>query len=145
SAMPPNEVPGDQPPVPPATPAASPPPVSAPPAVPAQPAPAPAPVPGEPIRQGPSSLLAPGQLVAGQARRMTPEQVRTTTFSRSPLSRRGIHEEEVASFVHRVADELANRETEINRLLDENHRLKQAMRDWQTERIDQPGMDVAER
>jgi DivIVA domain-containing protein len=76
-------------------------------------------------------------------RRLSPEQIRTTTFTRSPLGRRGLSEDEVHTFVNRLAEELAARDSEIVRLLDENHRLKQAMRDWQTERIDQPATDAA--
>jgi DivIVA domain-containing protein len=87
--------------------------------------------------------LPPGQLVAGQMRRLSPEQIRTTTFTRSPLGRRGLAEDEVNTFVNRLAEELAARDSEIVRLLDENHRLKQAMREWQTERIDQPATDAA--
>jgi DivIVA domain-containing protein len=83
--------------------------------------------------------------MAGQPRRLTPEQIRTSTFTRSPLGRRGFNEDEVNAFTHRLAEELAARDAEVVRLIDENHRLKQAMRDWQSERIDQPPVDVTER
>jgi DivIVA domain-containing protein len=83
--------------------------------------------------------------MADQPRRLAPEQIRTTTFGRSALGRRGYNEDEVDQFANRLAEELAARDAEVVRLVDENHRLKQAMRDWQSERIDQPEVDVAER
>jgi DivIVA domain-containing protein len=76
---------------------------------------------------------------------MTPEQVRATRFARSQLGRRGYNEDDVNQFAHRLAEELAARDAEVVRLIDENHRLKQAMRQWQSERIDQPDVVVAER
>jgi DivIVA domain-containing protein len=83
--------------------------------------------------------------MSSQPRRLTPEQVRTATFARSPLGRRGYNEDEVNQFNNRLAEELAARDHEVVRLIDENHRLKQAMRDWQSERIDQPDVEIAER
>jgi DivIVA domain-containing protein len=101
--------------------------------------------PARPPTGATAGSLPPGQLVAGQMRRLSPEQVRTTGFTRSPLGRRGLAEDEVNTFVNRLAEELAARDSEIVRLLDENHRLKQAMREWQTERIDAPVSDAVER
>jgi DivIVA domain-containing protein len=83
--------------------------------------------------------------MAAQPRRLTPEQIRTSRFGRSPLGRRGYNEDDVNQFTNRLAEELAARDAEVVRLIDENHRLKQAMRDWQSERIDQPGAEVTER
>jgi DivIVA domain-containing protein len=91
-----------------------------------------------------SGAPLPGQM-SSQPRRLTPEQIRTTTFGRSALGRRGYSEDEVHHFNHRLAEELASRDAELVRLIDENHRLKQAMRDWQSERIGQPEVEVADR
>jgi len=71
-------------------------------------------------------------------RRLSPDQVRNTTFDRTMLGRRGVSEDEVQAFAHRVADELAAREADNTRLVDENRRLKQAMRDWQAQRLHEP-------
>ncbi|HMG45300.1 MAG TPA: hypothetical protein VK611_28465 [Acidimicrobiales bacterium] len=71
-------------------------------------------------------------------RRMSPEAVRNATFNRTMLGRRGVSEDEVQGFAHRVADELAAREADNTRLVDENRRLKQAMRDWQAQRLHEP-------
>lgn len=71
-------------------------------------------------------------------RRLSPDQVRNTTFNRTMLGRRGVSEDEVQGFAHRVADELAAREADNTRLVDENRRLKQAMRDWQAQRLHEP-------
>jgi DivIVA domain-containing protein len=103
----------------------------------APPAPSPAP-------RTASGAPLPGQMAA-QPRRLSPEQVRTATFARSALGRRGYNEDEVSQFNNRLAEELAARDHEVVRLIDENHRLKQAMRDWQSERIDQPEVEIAER
>jgi len=91
-----------------------------------------------------SGAPRPGQMAAAP-RRLTPEQIRTNRFGRSPLGRRGYNEDEVDQFTHRLAEELASRDAEVVRLIDENHRLKHAMRTWQSERIDQPEVEVAER
>jgi DivIVA domain-containing protein len=65
----------------------------------------------------------PGQLSA--------EQVRRVRFDRTGLGRRGVSEDEVYGFLHRVAEELAARDAANTALFEENRRLKEAMRDWQ--------------
>lgn len=75
-------------------------------------------------------------------RRMSPDQARNTRFTRSPLTRRGLDEEEVYGFTHRLAAELGERDAEITKLIDENRRVKQAMRDWQSQRVNES--DAAE-
>jgi DivIVA domain-containing protein len=40
--------------------------------------------------------------------RLTPERVRRTQFSRTPIGRRGLSEDEVTDFLHRIADELCS-------------------------------------
>ena len=78
-------------------------------------------------------------------RRLSPDQVRNATFNRTTLGRRGVGEDEVQAFAHRVADELAAREADNTRLIDENRRLKEAMRDWQTRQRSEPIPEVRER
>lgn len=71
----------------------------------------------------------PGQPVS---RRLSPEQVRNARFNQA-RGRRGLAEGEVVAFTHRLAEELGARESEIATLVDENGRLKSALRDWQHE------------
>jgi cell division septum initiation protein DivIVA len=59
-------------------------------------------------------------------RLLTPERIRSITFSRSPLGRRGIDPDEVELFQHRLAEEIAAGEAENARLRAEVVRL----RDW---------------
>lgn len=65
--------------------------------------------------------------------RLSPEKVRAYTFSRVPLGRRGVSEEEVDQFRVRLAEEIAAWATENAGLRSENDRLKTALRQWQTE------------
>lgn len=65
----------------------------------------------------------PGQLSA--------EQVRRVRFDRTGLGRRGVSEDEVYAFLHRVGEELAARDAANTSLFEENRRLKEAMREWQ--------------
>ena len=54
-------------------------------------------------------------------------------FSRAPLGRRGISEDEVSQFCVRVAEEVSRLEAENATLRTENDRLKTALRQWQSE------------
>lgn len=76
-----------------------------------------------------------------QRQRLTAEQVREATFERLPLGRRGLDETEVRAFLERIAEEIATRDAELNRLIDENRRLKHAVREWHRR---QEGYDPAE-
>ncbi len=78
-------------------------------------------------------------------RHMSPDQVRNTNFARTARGRRGFAEADVERFVHRLADELARHEADKVRLLDENRRLKQAMRDWQSRQVADPTQDIQQR
>ena len=42
--------------------------------------------------------------------RLTPDRVRSTRFTRTPLGRRGLAEDEVTAFMQRVADDIAARD-----------------------------------
>ncbi|WP_236791354.1 DivIVA domain-containing protein [Amycolatopsis sp. GM8] len=57
---------------------------------------------------------------------LTPERIRSITFSRTPLGRRGVDPDEVELFQHRLAEEIAAGEAENARLRAEVDRL----RDW---------------
>ncbi|WDZ85555.1 DivIVA domain-containing protein [Micromonospora cathayae] len=57
------------------------------------------------------------------------ERVRGRRF---PLVRRGLDPGEVTAFLHRVAGDLAALRAELDRTRDENARLKQSLRDWQS-------------
>lgn len=65
--------------------------------------------------------------------RMSPEKIRSHTFSRVPLGRRGVSEEEVDQFCGQLAEEVAVWAAENAALRTENDRLKTALRQWQSE------------
>ncbi len=58
-----------------------------------------------------------------------PWQVRGRRFS---TARRGLHPEEVATFLDRVANDLARVYAELARSQEENRRVKDALRQWQS-------------
>ncbi|MEO3873763.1 DivIVA domain-containing protein [Nonomuraea sp. B12E4] len=66
--------------------------------------------------------------------RLTPDRVRNKDFSRTALGRRGYSEEEVRAFLYRIADDMANGDSEKADLRAEVERL----RNWYKER----GTDV---
>lgn len=68
---------------------------------------------------------------SGPVARLSAEQVRSVRFDRTPLGRRGVPEEDVYGFLHRVAEELTARDQANAALAEQNRRLKDAMRDWQ--------------
>ncbi|SCL14429.1 DivIVA domain-containing protein [Micromonospora inyonensis] len=49
-----------------------------------------------------------------------------------PLVRRGLDPGEVTAFLHRVADDLAALHAELDQIRNENARIKQSLRDWQS-------------
>jgi cell division septum initiation protein DivIVA len=65
--------------------------------------------------------------------RLSPEKVRARSFSRAPLGRRGVSEDEVSQFCGRLAEEIAVWSAENAALRTENDRLKTALRQWQSE------------
>ena len=65
--------------------------------------------------------------------RLTPDRVRSTSFSRTPIGRRGLAEDEVIAFLHRVADDIAARDaTEASLRAKVNH-YKNTLVQWQRE------------
>jgi DivIVA domain-containing protein len=72
------------------------------------------------------TLQANDQRQPGFRRVLTPEQIRSITFSKSPIGRRGVDANEVELFQRRLAEEIAAGEAENARLRAEVDRL----RDW---------------
>jgi DivIVA domain-containing protein len=72
-------------------------------------------------------------------RRLSPEHVRRATFGRTALGRRGLNEDDVYDFLHRLALEWDGLESELATAHHENLRLKAALRDWQSQHGEPPG------
>ncbi|WJK41401.1 DivIVA domain-containing protein [Solwaraspora sp. WMMA2056] len=66
---------------------------------------------------------------------ISPGMVRDRAFG--DRVRRGCDPTEVRSFLHLVADELTALRAELRSTQDENLRIKQALRDWQSEQFQQ--------
>lgn len=73
------------------------------------------------------------QLAARPTQHLTPERVRSTHFSRTPIGRRGLSEDEVALFLHRVADDLAARDAAEASLRAKVAHYKDTLMRWQSE------------
>jgi DivIVA domain-containing protein len=68
--------------------------------------------------------------------RLVPERVRATEFARTPIGRRGLSEEEVARFLHRVADDLAARDAAEASLRAKVAHYKDTLIQWQREQAE---------
>ena len=64
---------------------------------------------------------------------LTPQAVRTRTFGRTPLGRRGLDEDEVHDFLDQLADELVHRDQREAAMRANAERHKQALRAWSRE------------
>ncbi|GAA2717060.1 DivIVA domain-containing protein [Micromonospora olivasterospora] len=64
---------------------------------------------------------------------LRPADVRTRRFGRTRLGRRGLDPDEVLTFLDRVAAELADAQRAAERARGETHRIKDALRRWQSE------------
>ncbi|MFI7577482.1 DivIVA domain-containing protein [Micromonospora sp. NPDC049497] len=60
---------------------------------------------------------------------LRPWQIRDRCFS---VRRRGLDPVEIRAFLHRVADELATAQTALVAVQEENVRIKNALRTWQS-------------
>ncbi len=60
---------------------------------------------------------------------LRPGQIRDRCF---PVRRRGLDPVEIRDFLHRVADELTTTQTALVAVQEENVRIKNALREWQT-------------
>jgi len=76
---------------------------------------------------------ASGEDARRPVQRLTPDRVRALTFSRSPMGRRGLNEEEVARFQQRVADEIAARDASEASLRAKVTHYKNTLVQWQRE------------
>jgi DivIVA domain-containing protein len=65
--------------------------------------------------------------------RLSPERVRSTHFSRTAIGRRGLNEDEVALFLHRVAEDLAARDAAEATLRANIAHYKDTLQRWQHE------------
>jgi len=70
------------------------------------------------------------------APRLTPERVRTMQFSRTPIGRRGLAEEEVAQFLQRVAEDIAMRDADDAASRATIAHYKNTLAHWQSEHGD---------
>ena len=75
-----------------------------------------------------------GPNVRRAAPRLTPERVRTMDFPRTPIGRRGWSEDDVRSFLQRVAEEIAGRDAVEASLRAEVAYYKDRLIQWQSER-----------
>jgi DivIVA domain-containing protein len=66
--------------------------------------------------------------------RLTPERVRSVDFTRTPIGRRGVSEEEVQAFLLRVAEDIAARDAAEATLRAEVAFYKDRLRNWQATR-----------
>jgi DivIVA domain-containing protein len=67
------------------------------------------------------------------AARLTPDRVRSMQFSRTPLGRRGVSEEEVRAFLTRVAEDIAARDASEASLRATIAHYKNTIAHWQTD------------
>ena len=72
-------------------------------------------------------------------RRLSADQIRSATFNRTPLGRRGFVEEEVTRFLYRLAEEIGALESRLDNAQAENTRIKSALREWQSQSGDGHG------
>jgi DivIVA domain-containing protein len=74
--------------------------------------------------------------------RLTPDRVRSMHFSRTPIGRRGLAEDEVAAFLQRVADEIATRDAAETSLRAKVTHYKNTLVQWQREQSESRTEDV---
>lgn len=74
--------------------------------------------------------------------RLTPDRVRTMQFSRTPIGRRGLAEDEVGAFLQRVADEIATRDAAETSLRAKVTHYKNTLVQWQHEQSETRTEDV---
>jgi DivIVA domain-containing protein len=65
--------------------------------------------------------------------RLTPDRVRSLQFTRTPIGRRGLSEDEVAQFLQRVADDIAARDAAEASLRAKVSHYKNTLVQWQRE------------
>jgi DivIVA domain-containing protein len=70
------------------------------------------------------------------AQRLVPERVRATRFTRTPIGRRGLNEDEVVQFLQRVADDIAERDAAEAALRAKVTHYKNTLIQWQREQLE---------
>lgn len=89
------------------------------------------PVPAPPARLGPAYRAASTYRSAAY-RPLRPSQVRSRRFTPVGFARRGIDPVEVTEFLDQVAGDLARAYTELANVREQNARIKDALRRWQS-------------
>ncbi|PZG16110.1 hypothetical protein C1I95_18300 [Micromonospora craterilacus] len=64
---------------------------------------------------------------------LTPDRLAAVELPRTPLGRRGYRPDDVDALLHRLAYEVGERTRQREQVLEENRRLKHALRTWQSE------------
>ncbi|SCG38131.1 hypothetical protein [Micromonospora halophytica] len=64
---------------------------------------------------------------------LTPDRLTAVELPRTPLGRRGYRPEDVHALLHRLAYEVRERNRRLDLVQEENRRLKQALRTWQSQ------------
>jgi DivIVA domain-containing protein len=82
------------------------------------------------------------QFATRTVQRLTPDRVRSMQFSRTPIGRRGLAEDEVAAFLQRVADEIATRDAAETSLRAKVSHYKNSLVQWQREQSESRAEDV---
>jgi DivIVA domain-containing protein len=70
--------------------------------------------------------------------RLTPDAVRRIRFRRVRGLSRGVSADDVRHFVDQVSTDMASLYNELAAVYAENHRIKAALRDWQSEHVPSP-------
>lgn len=73
------------------------------------------------------------ELFRRPVQRLTPDRVRSTRFTRTPLGRRGLAEDEVRAFLQRIADDIAARDAAEASLRAKVSHYKNTLVQWQRE------------
>ena len=74
--------------------------------------------------------------------RLTPDRVRSMRFTRTPIGRRGLAEDEVHAFLQRVADDIATRDAAETSLRAKVNHYKNTLVQWQREQSESRTEDV---
>ncbi|MEQ4306248.1 DivIVA domain-containing protein [Plantactinospora sp. B6F1] len=81
------------------------------------------------------SAYRPAAYWASGHRPLWPSQVRLRRFTRVGFGRRGVDPDEVTAFLDQVAGDLARAYAEVARVREQNARIKDALRRWQSRQV----------
>ncbi|MEV1144998.1 DivIVA domain-containing protein [Micromonospora sp. NPDC049799] len=68
---------------------------------------------------------------------LTPDRIAGVALPRTSFCQRGYRADDVDALLHRLAHELRDRTRQLDLTRAENHRIKEALRAWQTRRTDE--------